>query len=520
MSGLFKELLQQLEKVNSFKNNLKSNLIENNQIFEIIMMFQREYLNSTENIQRLIHAAYDDLKSVNRNAEDVAGLVNKSSEIIQNNIRSSKRNISAMTDAADAVDKLEKGFQNLQSVFSSLNDSIRMIVERIDVIEDISELTNLLALNAAIEAARAGEKGRGFQVVAKEIRKLADRSRSNTSEISGVLKNLNDRLNDAGNFLDEYAGLQKNVLEQISETGGSLAESRDELELIDNEINSINNLVERQAASTASLIESLDSVNSSSEFTVKNAPFIDKAIDIYINTEKSSRIDLDGIDSLLKDSGQILDSEAGSGSSEVVIGHDIADPPWCYIKDGASAGISIDYSKEFFRKRNASVSFSGGQWADIYSNLMDGSIDIIANVGWPNQFFKNEPVTASPPYDRFNIRIFAKSADTSDASFFKGRKIGVQKGSFAEDVAAGLGCEPVVFENDIQAMVQLLWNNIDGIATEERVGAYISEHLFLGAVKPVSDIVASLDVVYLMLKKFVFCGIIQVIQEDFWQRML
>lgn len=77
MSELYKENIQNLENVNSLKNNLKSNLIESSQIFEIIVMFQREYLNSTENIQQLINSSYDDLKSVNSNAEEVAGLVNR-----------------------------------------------------------------------------------------------------------------------------------------------------------------------------------------------------------------------------------------------------------------------------------------------------------------------------------------------------------------------------------------------------------------------------------------------------------
>ena len=480
-------------------NSLKSNFIDSDQIFQIIKMFLEEYLDSTGNIQSLIHSSHEDLKSVNQNAEEVVSLVNTSSKTIQNNIETSKNNISEMTVAAESVEKLDKGYQDLRDIFTALNESIITIVQRIDVIEDISELTNLLALNAAIEAARAGEKGRGFQVVAKEIRKLADRSRNNTSEITSVLNDLIAKLETSETIIGNYGELQKNVLENITETSKSLSDSTSELELINSEINSINNLVGHQAESTSSLLSSLDQVNSSSEFTIANAPYINKAIEVYKETGLSVNKDLINIETQAIEVG--ADSENSADSErQVTIGHDIAYPPWCYIQDGHSAGISIQYTQDFFKDSSIEPAFIGGQWGDIYKKMLSGEIDMIANVGWPNKVFDTEPVVASKPYERFNIKIFGKSDELHERSFFRGQKVGVQSGSFAEDVARELGCEPVVFENDIQAMVQLLWNNIDGIATEEKVGEYISNQLFLGAVKPVSEVVSSLDVVYLLKK--------------------
>ncbi len=105
---------RKLKKAVSHINNLQRNSIESNQIFQIILMFQNEYLKSTSMVQGLIDETYNDLKAVNDNAEEVAELVGKPGA----------------------------GFNNLIEVFNQLNASIETIVNRIDVIEDIPELTN------------------------------------------------------------------------------------------------------------------------------------------------------------------------------------------------------------------------------------------------------------------------------------------------------------------------------------------------------------------------------------------
>ena len=85
------------------------------------------------------------------------------------------------------VSNLSASISNANDVISSLAKESRNIIAVLDVIRGIAEQTNLLALNAAIEAARAGEQGRGFAVVADEVRTLASRTQQSTENINEML---------------------------------------------------------------------------------------------------------------------------------------------------------------------------------------------------------------------------------------------------------------------------------------------------------------------------------------------
>lgn len=139
-------------------------------------------------------------------------------------------------------------------LMSSLGDRSRQIGEIIGVIKDIADQTNLLALNAAIEAARAGEQGRGFAVVADEVRKLAERTTKATAEISGMITAIQEEVQKAVHSMDEGTKRVNVGVEYSTKTG-------DALRGIVNSVNELQSMVQQIATATDEMSSVSDQIN-------------------------------------------------------------------------------------------------------------------------------------------------------------------------------------------------------------------------------------------------------------------
>ena len=130
------------------------------------------------------------MKQVSNNAE-------ASAEAARRALDAAEQGNRAVRDTLEGMQRIRASVQASAKKIKSLGDRSLEISEIINVINDITEQTNLLALNAAIEAARAGEAGRGFAVVADEVRKLAEHSRSATKDIAALIKAIQAETNEA-----------------------------------------------------------------------------------------------------------------------------------------------------------------------------------------------------------------------------------------------------------------------------------------------------------------------------------
>src|SRR5712671_6747001 len=136
------------------------------------------------------------MKQVSNNAE-------ASAEAARRALDAAEQGNRAVRDTLEGMQRIRASVQATAKKIKSLGDRSLEISEIINVINDITEQTNLLALNAAIEAARAGEAGRGFAVVADEVRKLAEHSRAATKDIAALIKAIQAETNEAVVVMEE-----------------------------------------------------------------------------------------------------------------------------------------------------------------------------------------------------------------------------------------------------------------------------------------------------------------------------
>ncbi|MFW5782311.1 MAG: methyl-accepting chemotaxis protein, partial [Candidatus Muiribacteriaceae bacterium] len=213
-----------LEKLNTIHDRVNDDsrkIDESSQDQQKTIMKVKELVNTlVENSRKINDSVHSQVSSTNEITAAVEELAASVDEVANNS--------SNVSEIADATSKqAEQDGVHMRNTLESMNtiqSNSGQISNFIAVISDISEQTNLLALNAAIEAARAGEHGKGFAVVADEVRKLSDRSAEAAKEITNLINTSSSNINQASSVANNAGEGLKKIIDEIGQVAALIAE--------------------------------------------------------------------------------------------------------------------------------------------------------------------------------------------------------------------------------------------------------------------------------------------------------
>jgi len=177
----------------------------------------------------------------------------------------SEEGAAVIHSAATEMRKISDAVQSSSEIVEELGHQSNQITSIVNTIKEIADQTNLLALNAAIEAARAGEQGRGFAVVADEVRKLAERTSLSTTEIAGMVDKIQNGTRSAVNSMQAGVTQVSNGVELANQAGDSINRIRDGAARVAVVIDGISESILEQSAAGNKIADQLENIAQMSE---------------------------------------------------------------------------------------------------------------------------------------------------------------------------------------------------------------------------------------------------------------
>ncbi|HEY9102330.1 methyl-accepting chemotaxis protein [Chitinimonas sp.] len=198
------------------------------------------------------------ISHVSDNAKDAHGLSRTSGEL-------SEQGGAVILSTVNEIREIAETVRLASERMSLLGDHTQQISSIVDVIKDIAEQTNLLALNAAIEAARAGEQGRGFAVVADEVRKLAERTSESTREITGMISQILTGSQDTLAVMQQSVSKVERGVDTANQAGEAIAQIHGSAEKVVGVVTDISTALREQSTVSNQVANNVERIAQMSE---------------------------------------------------------------------------------------------------------------------------------------------------------------------------------------------------------------------------------------------------------------
>ncbi|NOZ37024.1 MAG: methyl-accepting chemotaxis protein, partial [Gammaproteobacteria bacterium] len=264
MNGMRQKLLDMLSQISGTTEQLSAASEEMSAITTQSSAVIQQQRSETEQVATAMNEMTATVQEVASNINDTASAASEANDYTENGSR-------VVGQAVEQINKLEDQIEHASQTIHELEQHSEEISSVMDVIKGIAEQTNLLALNAAIEAARAGEQGRGFAVVADEVRTLAGRTQESTEEINQMIEKLQTGSRQAVLVMEQSREQAHSAVEHAAESGKAFSVIAGAVERINSMSTQISSAAEEQGAVSEEINRNIVQINDMANQTASGA---------------------------------------------------------------------------------------------------------------------------------------------------------------------------------------------------------------------------------------------------------